>query len=159
MALRKKYKAVGYASERPRWRQGFQGEVVITVSVDCMCGVNGQCVYSARKENVMKAQVFADPGLFLYMAPKGKITELNPSHPAVKEILSMEERAGEEGRVTGHGHLIYDTAQIKLRYLMQENTDYAKQMYQSIEGNIWVDADAPRQHRARRADNEYAGRR
>lgn len=99
--------------------------------------------YSARMEIVMKAQAFADPDSFSYMTPKGKIMELNPSHPIVKEMLSMAEEGGREDRVVELGHLIYDTALISSGYLMNDNADFSKRMFKWIGESVGVAPDAP----------------
>lgn len=107
--------------------------------------------YSARMEIVMKAQAFADPDSFSYMAPKTKIMELNPHHMLVRKMLEYAKEAtdrdGDAAKEAGDraeelGNLIYDTALISGGYLVHDTADYSKRMYKWISNSVGVDPDA-----------------
>jgi heat shock protein 90kDa beta len=107
--------------------------------------------YSARMEIVMKAQAFADPDSFSYMAPKTKIMELNPHHPLVRRMLDyVKEAEGKEGdeakeaeeRAEELGNLVYDTALISGGYLLHDTADFSKRMYKWISTSVGVDPNA-----------------
>lgn len=105
--------------------------------------------YSARMEIIMKAQAFADPESFQYMAPKSKIMEINPGHPLIKKMLDLvktvdkdDEESIEQRKATDLGHLVYDTALISSGYLMTDNTNYALRMNRWLAESVGVDPDA-----------------
>jgi len=93
-------------------------------------------------ERISKAQAYSNAERSNPYANSKKILEVNPSHPAIKELL---ERVKEEPdkETEELAKVLYEGALINSGYSIREPGEFSKRFYKLFNGALGIPRDAP----------------
>ncbi|EAS03085.1 heat shock protein HSP90 (macronuclear) [Tetrahymena thermophila SB210] len=104
--------------------------------------VSSEHGYSAQMERISKAQAYANQDRSNPAANQKKILEINPNHPAIKELL---ERVKEDpdSQTEEIANVLYEGALVNSGYSLKDPAGFAKKFYRLLNNALGIPKDAP----------------
>lgn len=93
-------------------------------------------------ERISRAQAYANSDRSNPQANQKKILEINPNHPAIKELL---ERVKEDpdNQTEELAKVLYEGAMVNSGYILKEPIGFAKRFYRLLNSALGIPKDAP----------------
>lgn len=104
--------------------------------------VSSEYGYSANMERISKAQAYSSGDKSNPYSSGKKILEINPSHPAIKELFErVKEDPDQETEELAN--VLYEGAAINSGYGVKDPNGFAKRFYRLYNGALGIAKDAP----------------
>lgn len=104
--------------------------------------VSNEHGYSAQMERISKAQAYANQDRANPQANQKKILEINPSHPAVKELLERV-KDDPDAQTEEIAKILYEGALVNSGYSLKDPASFATRFYRLLNGALGIPKDAP----------------
>jgi HSP90 family molecular chaperone len=98
--------------------------------------------YSANMERISKAQAYSNTDRNNPYANSKKILEINPNHPAIKELFERV-RDDADKETEELARVLYEGAVINSGYTIREPIEFSKRFYRLFNGALGIARDAP----------------
>lgn len=104
--------------------------------------VSNENGYSAQMERISKAQAYSNQDRINPQLNQKKILEINPSHPAVKELLERV-KDDPDAQTEEIAKILYEGALVNSGYSLKDPAAFATRFYRLLNGALGIPKDAP----------------
>lgn len=104
--------------------------------------VSSEHGYSAHMEKISKAQAYSHHDRSNPAANQKKILEINPNHPAIKELLERV-RDDPDAQTEEIAQVLYEGALVNSGYSIKDPAAFAKRFYRLLNNALGIPKDAP----------------
>lgn len=129
------------------WWRKLCSETVDSVAIsqrlvdDPIVVVSSESGHSANMERISRAQAYSNQGSNPYSSSK-KIVEINPHHPAIKELLERV-KDDPDAETEEMARVLYEAALINSGYAIANPKDFSKRFYRLYNSALGISRDAP----------------